>query len=376
MRIAQVAPLYESVPPELYGGTERIVYWLTEELVRRGHEVTLFASGDSDSSADLVPGVEKALREHLSRDELVLLGAPLHLALLSEVFGQAEQFDIIHSHIDHWAFPMTRLVDVPAVHTIHGRLDVPGLDDLFGPYPEVPLVSISDSQRRPFAHLDLTWAATVYNGTPVQDLTFQPEAGEYLAFLGRLADEKRPDRAIEIAKRVGMPLKIAAKVDPHDREYFEQEIEPLLDHPLIEFLGEVDDRGKDELLGGAYATLFPIDWPEPFGLIMTESMACGTPVIAMRHGSVPEVMVNEVTGFICESVDEMVEAVTRVNQIDRQACRRHVEKNFSVEAMTDGYEAVYRQLTGTRPEASSATGPNGYLQKENCEKGIGRPATY
>lgn len=346
MRVAQVTPLYERVPPEKYGGTERVAFWLTEELVRREHDVTLFASGDSRTSARLVPCVPRSLRCRMSRDQLVMLGAPLHLAMLSQVFENADQFDIIHSHVDHWALPFARLVDVPVVSTVHGRLDVRWLDDIYECYPAAPLVSISDSQRGPFEHLNLNWVGTVYNGIPPEQFRFNPEPGDYLVFLGRLAAEKRPDRAIEVAKRVGMPLKIAAKVDPFDREYFQTEIEPLLDHPLVEFVGEVDDGGKDELLRGAYAMLFPIDWPEPFGLTMAESMACGTPVIAMRHGSVPEIIVDGVTGFICDSVDGMVAAVRRVTELDRRACRRHVEARFSAGVMADGYERVYRALLG------------------------------
>ncbi len=344
MHVALIAPLYERVPPEMYGGTERVVSWLAEELVRRGHDVTLFASGDSITSARLIAGAPESLRRRLKRDLLAMLGAPLHLAMLNQVFEQAQEFDIIHSHVDHWALPFRSLTTTPLVTTLHGRLDVPGLDHIFARYLEAPLVSISHSQRCPFAQLDVNWTATVYNGVDCDQLTFNPEPGTYLVFLGRLAEEKRPDRAIEIAKQVGMPLKIAAKVDPYDQAYFQTRIAPLLDHPLIEYLGEVDDEGKDKLLHGAYAMLFPIDWPEPFGLTMVESMASGTPVIAMRHGSVPEVLVDGVTGFICASVEEMVAAVPHVVELDRRACRARAETKFSAAVMADGYERVYQRL--------------------------------
>ncbi|HBY94112.1 MAG: glycosyltransferase family 4 protein [Ardenticatenaceae bacterium] len=364
MRIALIAPLYERVPPEMYGGTERVVYCLAEELVRRGHAVTLFASGDSLTSAELVPGAPQSLRRRMTRDQLVMFGPPLHLAMLAQVSQRADEFDIIHSHIDHWAFPFSRLIDVPMVSTIHGRLDVPDLDSIFRLYPETALVSISDSQRRPFDHLKPNWVATVYNGITTDRFTFNPEPGDYLVFLGRLSQEKRPDRAIEIARRVGMPLKIAAKVDPLDQEYFQTQIEPLLHHPLIEYVGEVDDTGKDELLCRAYATLFPIDWPEPFGLTMIESLACGTPVIAMRNGSVPEVMVDGVTGFICETVDEMAAALSGVAGLDRAACRRHVESRFSAEVMADGYEAVYRTLLERESMAIPGVHTNGHQREK------------
>jgi len=341
LRIAQVAPLYEQVPPALYGGTERVVSSLTEELVRRGHRVTLFASGDSLTSAELVSVVPRALRlDGASRNPL-----PAHVIELAEVFERAAEFDLIHCHVDYLAFPFGRLVTTPTLHTMHGRLDLPFLGPVFRRFASVPLVSISEAQRRPWLSLPLRWAGTVYHGLSLDRYPFSPRPGPYLAFLGRLSREKRPDLAIAVAQRTGLPLKIAAKVDDADRRYFERTIAPLLDDPLIEFVGEIDDRAKAAFLGNALALLFPIDWPEPFGLAMIEAMACGTPVIARPCGSVPEIVAPGVTGFIVDTLDEMVEAVKRVDAIDRAACRRHVETRFSVERMVDDYEAIYRRLT-------------------------------
>ena len=341
MRIAQVAPLYEPVPPVLYGGTERIVSFLTEELVRRGHHVTLFASGDSSTSARLVPVTKHAARvEASNRDQL----HAAHVRQLGMVFGNAHAFDVIHCHVDFLAFPFSRLVRTPVVHTVHGRLDLPYLEPVFREFRDVPMVSISDAQRAPVAALRPRWAGTVYHGLPLGLFPFQRHPGRYLAFLGRIAPEKRPDVAIEVALRAGLPLRIAAKVDPIDREFFEARVKPLLDHPLVEFVGEIDNRQKARFLGDAIALLFPIDWPEPFGLVMIEAMACGTPVIASRCGSVPEVVVPGRTGFIADSVEELVAAVARVHTIDRAECRRHVERRFAVAHMADGYEAVYERL--------------------------------
>jgi glycosyltransferase involved in cell wall biosynthesis len=282
--------------------------------------------------------------------------------MMSQVIERAHEFDLIHSHIEHLGFPFTRLTDVPVVSTLHGRQDIPASHRIFRLYPEASLVSISESQRNPLRHLNLNWVGTVYNGIDCDLFTFNPTPGDYLVFIGRISPEKRPDRAIEIARQVGMPLKIAAKVDQFDQEYFESKIKPLLDSPQFEFIGEVDDAGKDELLRGAYATLFPIDWPEPFGLTMVESMACGTPVIAMRHGSVPEVMIDGVTGFICNSVDEMIAAVPRVSDLDRAACRRHVKARFSAQAMASGYEKVYRTLLDREAAPVSKMLSNGHRQ--------------
>jgi glycosyltransferase involved in cell wall biosynthesis len=341
MRIAQVAPLWESVPPVAYGGTERVVSYLTEELMRRGHAVTLFASGDSRTSSRLVPAVERALR--LSGIGTEAANAE-HLRLLSYVFGHARNFDIIHCHVDYLAFPFSMLVRTPTVHTVHGRLDLPFLRDVYRDFRGVPLVSISHAQRAPLAEVQPLWAATVHHGMPLDDVPFSRTPGRYLAFLGRISPEKRPDLAIQVATRVGIPLRIVAKVDVADRAYFEQVIVPLLDHPLVTYEGELSGQAKFEFLRDARALLFPIDWPEPFGLVMLEAMATGTPVIARPCGSVPEVVVDGRTGFVASTVDDLVQAVERVESIDRAACRRHVESQFSAARMADDYEAVYRHL--------------------------------
>jgi len=340
VKIAQVAPLYESVPPVLYGGTERVVAYLTDELVRRGHDVTLFASGDSRTAARLVAPTARALR--LDRGAADVLSP--HVLELARVFERADEFDVIHCHVDYLAFPFGRLVRTPTLHTLHGRLDLPHLAPLFRHFRDVPLVSISDAQRRPVHPLRPSWVATVHHGLPLERFPFSPRGGEYLAFLGRISPEKRVDLAIAAARRAGLPLKIAAKVDPADQAYFEREIRPLLDDPLVEFVGEIGDDRKPGFLGGALALLFPIDWPEPFGLVMIEAMACGTPVIARACGSVPEVVASGVTGFVVDTLDELVDAVKRVGNVDRAACRRHVEARFTVERMADAYEAIYRRL--------------------------------
>jgi glycosyltransferase involved in cell wall biosynthesis len=340
VRIAQIAPLFERVPPRLYGGTERVVSWLTEELVRRGHEVTLFASGDSLTRARLVSPYPRALRLDPAQPDPVAL----HTVELAQVFERAGDFDVIHSHVDTMAFPFQKLVSTPVVHTMHGRLDLEYILHVFAQFRDVPLVSISDHQRRPLARLRLNWVGTVYHGLPVEEIPFDPAgSGGYLAFLGRISPEKRPDLAIQVAKRVGLPLKIAAKVSEADRRYFEREIRGLLDDPLVEFVGEVGDQAKWRFLGDALALLFPIGWPEPFGLTMIEALACGTPVIARPCGSVPEVLRDDV-GFVGESVDELVAAVKRVDVLDRVRCRRYVEERFSVGAMADAYESVYRHV--------------------------------
>jgi len=348
MRVAQVAPLFESVPPQRYGGTERVVSYLTEELVRRGHEVTLFASGDSRTRATLVPVVERATRLDASSQDLCTADA---VRQLDVVAARADDFDVIHWHVDSLAFPFSHLLRTPGVHTLHGRLDLPHLQSLFRHFNDVPLVSISDAQRRPLDGLGLRWAATVYHGQPLARYPFRAESEGYLAFLGRCSPEKQLDIAIEVAKRVGLPLRIAAKIDHKDRAYFDRVIAPLLDDPLIEFHGEIGDEGKAAFLGGALALLFPIDWPEPFGLVMVEAMACGTPVVARPCGAVPEVVVDGRTGFIGSELVELVEAVKRIDEIDRAACRRHAEERFSVERMTEDYEAVYGRLAARRQAA-------------------------
>jgi glycosyltransferase involved in cell wall biosynthesis len=344
MRIAQVSPLYEPVPPRLYGGTERVVAWLTEELVRRGHEVTLFASGDSRTSARLVSPWPRALRLDPAQPD----PHALHTLELAQVFSDAGRFDVIHCHVDYPAFPYGRLVSTPVVHTLHGRLDLRPLAHLLAALPDVPLVSISDSQREPLRALPLRWIATVHHGLPVAEVPFAPRGGDALVFLGRVSPEKRPDLAIAVAKRLGLPLRIAAKVDRPDRDYFEHEIRPLLDHPLIEFVGEVSDAEKWRLLGEASALLFPVDWPEPFGISMIEALACGTPVVARPCGAVPEVIRDGEVGFLADSLDDLVAAVKRIDLIDRARCRAWVEERFSVRVMVDRYEAVYRRLLAER----------------------------
>ena len=348
MRIAQVAPLFESVPPRLYGGTERVVSYITDELARRGHDVTLFASGDSRTAARLVPVVERATRFDATTH--AFLGAEF-IRELGLVFSHARDFDVIHCHVDYLAFPFDALTPTPTVHTLHGRLDLPYLAPVFRQFRTVPLVSISDAQRMPIASLGVRWAGTVYHGLPVDRYAFAAEDRGYLAFLGRIAPEKQADLAIEIARRVGMPLKIAAKVDATDQAYFDRVVAPLLDDPLVEFVGEIGEDAKPAFLGGARALLFPVDWPEPFGLVMIEAMACGTPVIARPCGAVPEVVVPGRTGFLASSLVELAEAVKRLDEIDRAECRRHVERRFSIGRMAEDYERIYRQLAGRRRAA-------------------------
>ena len=342
LRIAQIAPLYESVPPRLYGGTERVVSYITEELVRRGHEVTLFAAGDSVTRANLVPGCREALRLQGKPE----LGASLQLAMLAEVFESArDNFDIVHSHIDYWSFPFASLAKVPAVSTMHGRLDIPDLHPVYERFTDAALVSISDSQRAPLAAMN--WVATVHHGLPRNLLRFNERRGDYLAFIGRISPEKGIDRAIEVAHKSGVPLKIAAKVDAVDREYFNQVIKPLIKPPMVEYIGEIDDQQKSEFLGGALALLFTIDWPEPFGLAMIEALACGTPVIARPCGAVPEVIRPGITGFLAHEVDELAAAVEKIESIPREQCRREFEERFTSEAMIAKYERVYHRLMGS-----------------------------
>jgi glycosyltransferase involved in cell wall biosynthesis len=341
LRVAQVAPLYERIPPKLYGGTERVVSYITEELVRRGHQVTLFASGDSQTSAHLAPGCPQSLRL-AGKPEL---GAFLQLPMLSDVYEEAaDRFDLIHTHIDYWSFPFARLASVPTVATMHGRLDVEELHPVYARYRGVPLVSISDAQRKPLPLMN--WVQTIYHGLPRDLLRFSRGPGKYLAFLGRISPEKRPDIAIEVARRVGIPIKIAAKVDVVDRDYFETVIKPLLSPPDVEYIGEITETEKSEFLGNALAFMFTIDWPEPFGLAMIESLACGTPVIARPCGSIPEVIRSGVTGFVATDVDEMVAAVNKIGDLSRDNCRREFENRFTAEIMVDRYEQVYRKLVG------------------------------
>jgi glycosyltransferase involved in cell wall biosynthesis len=338
MRIAQVAPLIESVPPAGYGGTERVVSYLTEELVRQGHDVTLFASGDSCTAARLVAVTPQALR---LADNVV---DPIaHLVVELEcVAAQSSSFDIIHWHLDYFHFPLSRRLGVPQLTTLHGRLDIDDLQPVYDQFSDMPLVSISDDQRRPLTQAQ--WVGTVHHGLPRDEFSPSYEPGRYLAFLGRISPEKRADRAIEAARCAGMPLKIGAKVDPVDQQYFEEHIEPLLEADHVEYVGEVSGRAKEELLRGAAALLFPIDWAEPFGLVMIEAMACGTPVIANPHGSVPEVITEGLNGFIVESLEDCVDAIDRLGQIDRSACRAAFEERFTVERMTRDYVTIYESL--------------------------------
>jgi glycosyltransferase involved in cell wall biosynthesis len=342
LRIAQVAPLYESVPPKLYGGTERVVSYLTEELVRRGNQVTLFASGDSKTSAKLHAGYPTSLRLS-GLAQVAANGLGNHMAMLSQVFEQADDFDIIHCHLDYWTFAFSKLVETPSLTTLHGRLDLEELVPIFKQFKDRPLISISDSQRKPLPWAN--WISTVHHGVPREHLQFNPKGGQYLAFLGRIAPEKRPDIAIQVARKAGIPLKIAAKVDEVDREYFKTTIEPLINAaPGVEYIGEINETQKSEFLGNALALLFTIDWPEPFGLVMIEAMACGTPVIARPCGSVPEVMRDGVTGFIAAEFDDLVAAVKKADTISRQACREEYERRFAVDVMAEKYERIYREL--------------------------------
>ena len=338
MRIAQVAPLYEPVPPRGYGGTERVVSWLTEELVRKGHEVTLFASGDSLTRARLVPVCPAALRTNPACHDTLAH----HVLLLEQVRQQCEEFDIVHYHIDYLHFPLSRQINLPQVTTLHGRLDLPDLIPLYREFADMPVVSISLSQRE--ALWQANWVGNVYHGLPENSLPFYEGPGEYLAFIGRISPEKRPDRAIEIATRAGVRLKIAAKVDAVDRGYFERVVCPLLKRPNIEFIGEIGDEAKPEFLGNAIASIAPIDWPEPFGLNMIEAMACGTPTIAFAHGSVPEIIDDGVSGIIVRSVDEAVAAVRQAEGMSRRAVRRAFESRFTASRMVSDYLTIYEEL--------------------------------
>jgi glycosyltransferase involved in cell wall biosynthesis len=346
MKIAQIAPLMESVPPRLYGGTERIVSYLTDELVRLGHEVTLFASADSITPAKLVSCASMALRlDGNVRDPI-----PYYMLMLDRVRRLAEEFDILHFHIDQFHFPLFRQMADRTLTTLHGRQDSPDLKPLYLGFDEMPLVSISNDQRRPIAKAN--FVATVHHGIPTNLHTpiYNPRGG-YVAFLGRISPEKRPDRAIRMARTLGISLKIAAKVDRADEAYFREKIAPLLNDPGVEFIGEINERSKAEFLGEALALLFPIDWPEPFGLVMIEAMACGTPVLAFRHGAVSEIIDQGVTGAIVDTMDEAVMMLPRVMELDRRAVRRRFEQRFSSARMAADYAAVYRSQL-KRPSVS------------------------
>ncbi len=345
MRIAQVAPLFESVPPKLYGGTERVVSWLTEELVRMGHDVTLFASGDSHTSARLISAAPRALR----LNEQIADEFPYLLLELEQVKQHALEFDVIHWHVDYMAFPISRCIPTPQINTLHGRLDLPDLPPLYKEFRDIPVVSISDAQRQPLPWIN--WQATVHHGMPADLLTPHNAQGKYLAVIGRISPEKGVDTAIEIAKRAGVPLRIAAKISKPDQPYYEQVIRPLLDHPLVEFVGEIAQKEKDDFIGNAYAVLFPIQWPEPFGIVMIEAMACGTPVIAFPGGSVREVQEDGITGYVVNSVQEAVRAVARVAEIDRRGVRRAFEERFTSARMARDYVALYHRIMGEQPSA-------------------------
>jgi glycosyltransferase involved in cell wall biosynthesis len=341
LRIAQVAPLIERVPPEGYGGTERVVSWLTEELVRQGHHVTLFATGDSRTSAVLVPCADRALRT----PEGTLDPIPWHLAMLERVEARARSFDVVHYHTELLHLPIARRSRTPSITTLHGRLDIPGCPELLQHYDDVQFVSISDAQRKPAPRA--SWLATVYHGLPKETYARGDGEGDYLVFLGRFSREKRPDRAIEISVRSGVALEIAAKVDPADRDYFVREVQPLLSTPGVHVVGEVDERQKRPLLGRARALVFPIDWPEPFGLVMIEAMLCGTPVIGFRAGSVPEIVDDGVTGFVVDDIDGAVRAVEQVRALDRRKIRAVAEARFSAPAMAARYVGLYERLAAS-----------------------------
>jgi glycosyltransferase involved in cell wall biosynthesis len=346
MRIAQIAPLAESVPPKLYGGTERVVAWLVDELVNLGHEVTLFASGDSVTRAQLNPVWPQALRLGRPRTDPMAAQA----ALLEAVARHAAEFDVIHAHVDWLHLPLLTRLGVPFVTTSHGRMDLPGFPDVIHRFPEAPFVSISNNQRAPIG--EANWIGTVYHGLPANMFRAAVEPGTYLAFLGRLTAEKGPEAAIRIARAAGIPLHIAAKVPRGERGYFKQRLEPQIDGKHIKLIGEVNDAAKETFLGGAAALLFPIDWPEPFGLVMIEAMACGTPVIAFRSGSVPEVIDEGVTGFIVDSEDEAVQAIGRLGNIDRRQVRVHFEHRFTAKSMAEEYLRHYGMLAARKKSSN------------------------
>jgi glycosyltransferase involved in cell wall biosynthesis len=341
MKIAQVAPLIESVPPRLYGGTERVVSYLTEELVGLGHDVTLFASGDSITSAELIPCCSRALR----LDPTVLDTIPHFMLMIDKVRERAEEFDILHFHIDLFHFPLFRSLAARTLTTLHGRQDLGDLKPFYSRFGEMPLVSISDDQRKPLPHAN--FVATIHHGIPPNLHRPSFKQGSYLAFLGRISPEKRPDRAIRIARAAGIPLKIAAKVDKIDEDYFRREILSLIDGPGVEFIGEINEREKAKFLGDASALIFPVDWPEPFGLVMIEAMACGTPVLAFRCGSIPEVIEDGVTGKVVDSEEEALTALPEILSYDRRAVRRRFEERFTATRMAKDYVSAYRRLLKT-----------------------------
>jgi glycosyltransferase involved in cell wall biosynthesis len=341
LKIAQVAPLYESVPPKLYGGTERVVSYLTEELVAQGHSVTLFASGDSVTTARLVACCDTSLRLNRDcEDQLVH-----HIAMLQRVLDSSEQFDVVHFHIDYLHFPLSKLMRLPHLTTLHGRLNIPDLKPLYSLFRDMPVVSISLRQRRPLE--DVNWVGNVYHGLPQNQFAPSYGDGKYLAFLGRMSSEKGVDVAIDIAIRSGIPLKIAAKVDKADQEYFDQKLKKLLDHPLIEFIGEISEQEKNEFLGNALALVFPIQWAEPFGLVMIESLACGTPVVSIDKGSVTEKIDHGSSGFVVNDCHEAIRAIRNIGALDRRECRRIFEDRFTAARMARDYLQVYNRVLET-----------------------------
>ena len=353
MRIAQISPLTEAVPPKLYGGTERVISWLTEELVALGHKVTLFASGDSVTSARLEPMWPTALR----LDGSVRDPNALHMSMIEQIAQRAREFDLLHFHLDYYPFSVMSRQSTPFLTTLHGRLDLPEHEPVFSTFPNVPLVSISNAQRRPAPNAN--WIGTVHHGMPENLLKPVPAEPSYLAFLGRISPEKRVDRAIRIAERCGLPLKIAAKVDAADHDYFEEMIKPLLTKPNVEFIGEISDAQKSEFLSNAFALLVPIDWPEPFGLVMIEAMACGAPVIAFNRGAVPELIEEGVTGFVVEDETSAVGALRHLSRLSRTVIRKRFEERFTARRMARDYLAVYRDLVGAtalRPRIASVSG--------------------
>jgi glycosyltransferase involved in cell wall biosynthesis len=340
MKIAQVAPLYESVPPPGYGGTERVVSWLTEELIRLGHDVTLFASGDSQTRARLISPCPQSLRTSPGCQDFLAH----HMVMLDQLRKRRHQFDIIHFHTDYLHFPFCREWEQSHITTLHGRLDLPDLKPLYRTFSDIPVVSISYQQRRPLP--EAGWVGNVYHGLPERSLPLKAVPQDYLAFIGRISPEKRPDRAIEIARLAGMELKIFAKIDRADRAYFEERIEPLLHQPHVTFIGEIGDDKKAHYLGNAVASISPIDWPEPFGLNMIEAMACGTPTIAFRHGSVPEIIDDGVSGLIVDTMEDAVRAVEKAKSMSRELCRNTFERRFTARRMADDYLKLYRHVIG------------------------------
>jgi glycosyltransferase involved in cell wall biosynthesis len=351
MRIAQISPLTEAVPPKLYGGTERVISWLTEELVALGHDVTLFASGDSCTAAKLEAVWPRAIRLDGSiRDPM-----GIHMTMLEQVRRRAEEFDFLHFHLDYYPFSLFSRQTTPFLTTLHGRLDLPELQPVFNTFSSLPVISISNAQRRPVPQAG--WVRTVYHGLPADLLSPQPVTPTYLAFLGRISPEKRVDRAIRIAERCGLPIKIAAKVDKVDQDYFDEQIKPLMSLPFVDYIGEIADPQKSEFLSGAIALLTPIDWPEPFGLVMIEAMACGTPVIAFNRGSVPEVIDEGVTGFVVEDETSAVAAVSQLANVSRAGVRQRFEERFTARRMATDYLSIYRELADqASPRLRLATG--------------------